>query len=100
MENEWQPGSRLLGGRYIWVYDPANDLLVYYAHNSGLAVELGQIVRPGEVLGTVGRSGFNAAKRRSPTHLHLTVLRVNQGGSVAPVEVYRDLRKARSARDI
>jgi murein DD-endopeptidase MepM/ murein hydrolase activator NlpD len=100
LENEWQPGSRLLGGRYIWVYDPANDLLVYYAHNSSLAVELGQIVRPGDVLGTVGRSGFNAAKRRSPTHLHLTVLRVNQGGGVVPVEVYRELRNARSAGTI
>jgi murein DD-endopeptidase MepM/ murein hydrolase activator NlpD len=100
LENDWMPDSRLLGGRYLWIYDPANDLLVYYAHNSDLAVELGQIVRPGDLLATVGRSGYNAAKRRSPTHLHLTVLRVNQGGSVVPVEVYRDLKKARSARDI
>ena len=97
LENDWQTGSRLLGGRYLWVYDPANDLLVYYAHNSGLAVELGQIVRPGDLLATVGRSGYNAHKRRSPTHLHLTVLRVSEGGDVVPVEVYRELKHARSA---
>ena len=94
LEQEWQPGSRLRGGKYLWVYDPANDLLVYYAHNSELSVGLGDIVRPGDVLAVVGRSGYNAAKRRSPTHLHLTVLRV-QDGRVLPVEVYRELRNAR-----
>lgn len=95
LEREWRPGSSLRGGTYLWVYDPANDLLVYYAHNSELSVGLGEIVRPGDVLAVVGRSGYNAAKRRSPTHLHLTVLRVNQGENVVPVEVYRELRNAK-----
>jgi murein DD-endopeptidase MepM/ murein hydrolase activator NlpD len=94
LEREWQPDSRLLGGRYLWIYDPANELLVYYAHNGELSVGLGAIVRPGDVLASVGRSGFNAAKRRSPTHLHLTVLRV-QDGRVAPLDVYQDLKRAR-----
>jgi murein DD-endopeptidase MepM/ murein hydrolase activator NlpD len=93
LEEEWEPGSMLKGGRYIWVYDPAHDLLVYYAHNTDLSVKLGEIVRPGDVLATVGRSGFNAAKVRSPTHLHLTVLKV-QDGKVEPVKVYRDLLRA------
>lgn len=93
LEREWLPDSLLLGGRYLWVYDPANELLVYYAHNGELTVELGELVRPGDVLATVGRSGYNAAKRRSPTHLHLTVLRV-QDGRVLPVDVYRELRNA------
>lgn len=92
-EREWTPGSRLRGGRYLWVYDPTNDLLVYYAHNAELVVGLGDIVKPGELLATVGRSGYNAAKRRSPTHLHLTVVRF-QGGRVLPVDVYQDLRRA------
>ena len=93
LERAWSPGSRLLGGRYIWIYDPSNDLLVYYAHNSELAVELGEIVRPGDVLASVGRSGYNAAKRRSPTHLHLTVVRVRDG-RVIPQDIYRDLKRA------
>jgi hypothetical protein len=93
LEQEWQPGSRLRGGRYLWVYDPTGDLLVYYAHNGELSVELGGIVRPGDVLATVGRSGWNAAKRRSPTHLHLTALRARDG-RVVPVDVYRELQKA------
>lgn len=82
------------GGRYIWVYDPASELLVYYAHNSELSVKLGEIVRPGDVLATVGRSGYNAAKRRSPTHLHLTVLRVRDG-QVLPMDIYQNLKQAR-----
>jgi murein DD-endopeptidase MepM/ murein hydrolase activator NlpD len=94
LEREWKPDSRQLGGRYLWIYDPANDLLVYYAHNGELSVGLGEIVRPGDVLASVGRSGYNAAKHRSPTHLHLTVLRV-QDGRVVPLDIYQDLKRAR-----
>jgi hypothetical protein len=94
LEREWQPGSRLLGGRYLWIYDPGNDLLVYYAHNSELSVGLGDIVSPGDVLASVGRSGYNAAKKRSPTHLHLTVLRI-QDGRVVPLDIYQNLKQAR-----
>jgi murein DD-endopeptidase MepM/ murein hydrolase activator NlpD len=94
LEQQWQAGSRLRGGRYIWVYDPAHDLLVYYAHNRDLAVELGDMVKPGDVLAHVGRSGYNAAKRRSPTHLHLTVIRA-QDGWVVPLDVYHDLKQGR-----
>jgi len=71
LEGEWDAGSRLKGGKYVWIYDPAHDLLA-----------------------TVGRTGFNAAKRRSPTHLHLTVLRVNNGRG-EPVQVYRELARVR-----
>lgn len=93
VENEWGEGGSLRGGNYIWVYDPAHDLLVYYAHNANVQVQLAEIVRPGDVLATVGRSGRNAAKRRSPTHLHFTVVRL-QDGTVSPVNVYRDLTRA------
>ncbi len=95
LENEWQPGSKLRGGKYIWIYDPANELLVYYAHIEELFVELGAIVKPGDLLATMGRSGLNAAKRRSPTHLHFSVLRIIEGKPV-PVPVYRELRQAGS----
>lgn len=79
VETGWESGSRLRGGNYLWVYDPANDLLVYYAHNREVLVKQGDLVRPGDKLATVGRSGLNAAKRRSPTHLHMTVLKADQG---------------------
>ncbi len=90
MECQWTQGSTLRGGKYIWVYDPGNELLVYYAHNGNLAVGLGDIVKPGQLLGTVGRSGLNAANPRSPTHLHLTVLAIKVGRP-SPLNVYQDL---------
>ncbi len=92
LEKGWHQGSALRGGKYIWIYDPANELLVYYAHNEELFVELGAIVRPGDLLATIGRSGLNAAKRRSPTHLHFSVLRITDGQPL-PVPVYRDLQR-------
>lgn len=95
LQKGWQQGSGLRGGNYLWVYDPANDLLAYYAHNEELFVELGTIVRPGDLLASVGRSGLNAAKRRSPTHLHFSVLRLRSGQPV-PVPVYRELQRAGS----
>ncbi len=98
MEDKWEQGSKLRGGIYLWVYDPANNMLVYYAHNSKVFVGLGDIVKPGDVLATVGRSGLNAAKRRSPTHLHLTVLEMKNGRPV-PVNVYRDLVQAQKITD-
>jgi hypothetical protein len=93
LEPEWEPGSRLRGGRYLWVYDPASELLVYYAHNGELSVKLGDLIKPGDLLGSVGRSGWNAANGRSPTHLHLTVVQVRDG-KARPVAVYEDLRRA------
>ena len=93
LESEWQQGSTLRGGNYIWLYDPGNELLVYYAHNGNLAVRLGDIVKPGQLLGTVGRSGLHAAMPRSPTHLHLTVLEIKDGRP-SPLNVYRDLTGA------
>lgn len=95
LEKEWQKESKLRGGKYIWVYDPANELLVYYAHNEEICVGLGTVVKPGDLLGTIGRSGLNAAKKRSPTHLHFSVLRVNSGQTI-PLRVYRELLQARA----
>ena len=95
LEKMWQQGSPLRGGKYLWVYDPGNDLLVYYAHNESLFVELGAIVKPGDLLAAVGRSGLNAAKKRSPTHLHFSVLRIKNGRPI-PLPVYRELHQTLS----
>lgn len=93
LEKEWDKSGRLRGGKYIWVYEPAGELLVYYAHNDQLLVELGEIVRPGTPLATIGRSGLNAARRRSPTHLHLSALKVVAGNPL-PLNIYATLRQS------
>lgn len=95
LAKEWQPESRLRGGKYIWIFDPATRSLVYYAHNAALHVEIGDLVRPGDVIADVGRTGLNAYKKRSPTHLHLTLLSVAGGAPVAR-NPYRELCRSRS----
>jgi peptidoglycan LD-endopeptidase LytH len=95
LEREWQPGSRLRGGKYLWICDPANQLIVYFAHNAQLFAGLGDRVKRGDLLAIVGRSGYNAYKRRSPTHLHFSVLQLKNGQPV-PLNVYRDLTRART----
>lgn len=94
-EAAWEAGSLLRGGKYLWVYDPANRLLVYYAHHRDLLVEVGDRVVPGTPLATVGRSGVNAARKRSPTHLHLTFLRIRDGRPM-PENLLRQLRTLRT----
>lgn len=93
LATEWDSGSRLRGGKYVWVYDPAEELLVYYAHNRDILVTLGDILKPGDRIATVGRTGLNAWKKRSPTHLHLTCLRLRDGYP-RPENIYRDLNLA------
>ncbi len=77
-DTTWQPGSELRGGNFIWVYDPCLNGLFYYAHNSRVVVQPGEWVQAGQKLGEVGRTGLNAYKERSPTHVHMMFLRVNQ----------------------
>jgi len=93
VEREWDTRSRLRGGKYIWIYDISSEALVYYAHNREILVGVGDIVKPGDTIAKVGRTGYNAYKKRSPTHLHLSFLRVKDGYP-KPENIYRELMRA------
>jgi peptidoglycan LD-endopeptidase LytH len=92
-EPNWEPGSKLRGGKYIWIYSPADNALIYYAHNRELLINPGDIVKPGDPIAIMGRTGQNAAKPRSPTHLHITYLKLKDGYPL-PVNIYGNLLKA------
>lgn len=96
LNREWEYPSPQRGGKYVWIFDPTTNRYTYYAHLSHVQVELGQIVAAGEPLGLLGRTGLNAYKRRSPTHLHLTVLSYRQGEMV-PFNPWPELLHARPA---
>ena len=93
---DWNPGSGLRGGRYLYIYGVSANGIYYYAHNRTLAVKPGDIVTSGQVIATVGRSGKNAAEARSPTHLHIMFLAIGDDGYPRPRNIYADL--IRSAR--
>jgi murein DD-endopeptidase MepM/ murein hydrolase activator NlpD len=91
----WQQGNSYRGGNCIWVFDPVNKALVYYAHMKEIKAEVGDIVDPGTCLGMVGRTGKNALKKRSKTHLHIMYLQYPDNGIPFPKRFYNDLVKAK-----
>lgn len=99
VETGWDTSSTLRGGNYISIYNPSDHALVYYAHNATVLVVLGDIVGPGDIMATVGRTGLNACKKRSPTHLHLSYSEVNDG-NVAARNIYRDLMNTAKAKGV
>lgn len=98
-ENGWQAGSEYRGGNYIWIYDTTNGGLWYYAHQREIYVKTGQVVRAGQKIALVGRTGFNAAMPRSDTHLHMTYLRIDEDGNPFPVNTYGWLKNATTLLD-
>jgi hypothetical protein len=89
---EWDERSKLRGGKYIWAYHPPEDLLLYFAHFDRITVRPGQIVRAGEELGYMGRTGRNAWPPRSDTHLHFMILDISKD-PVRPQNPWDRLRK-------
>ena len=96
IEDVWDSNSVQRGGKYIWVYSPGKNSLFYYAHNSALFVKPGAIVKTGDRIALVGRTGMNAYKKRSPTHLHFMQLGLDANLYPRAVNCYEALKGARS----
>lgn len=86
----WDYPSPIRGGKYVWIFSPAEERYYYYAHLSSVTVAPGQIVTAGEPVGTLGRTGKNAYPRRSPTHLHFMTLTFSKG-RMLPLNPYQEL---------
>lgn len=107
----WETNSDLRGGKYIWIYHfvygyhklgsklkddfSTAGVITYYAHNNKIFVSPGQEVKPGQKIAEVGRSGYNAYKKRSPTHLHFSAFRLVDDIPV-PFNPYQQLKKAKT----
>jgi murein DD-endopeptidase MepM/ murein hydrolase activator NlpD len=79
-----------LGGRVVWLEDPARDIRLYFAHLETQDVIEGAWVEPGDRIGTVGNSG-NA--RTTPPHLHFGVYVPGEG----PVDPHPFLHQPRQS---
>jgi hypothetical protein len=83
--DEWR-----LGGRVVWLEDPARDVRLYFAHLETQDVTEGDWVEIGDRIGTVGNSG-NA--RTTPPHLHFGVYVPGEG----PVDPHPFLHQPRQS---
>jgi murein DD-endopeptidase MepM/ murein hydrolase activator NlpD len=92
-KNNWSAGDTLRGGNYLMIYNPNLSRYYYYAHNHEILVQVGDVVRAGQRVATVGRTGRNASESRSPTHLHLMVLQITDDRG-RPYNYYPELEKA------
>lgn len=90
-EPNWDTTSNLRGGKYIWIYDPSSNSLFYYAHSSNIFVKPCDIVKPGDIIATVGRTGLNAFRKKSPTHLHVMQLKLDSNNFPQPYNCYKEL---------
>lgn len=63
-------GNTPRGGKTLWLQAVGHAWTVYYAHLDQQKVKVGQYVRKGEVIGTVGNTG-NA--KYTPPHLHFGI---------------------------
>lgn len=94
-EPNWKQGDTGRGGRYIWIYDPASKGFLYYAHSEKLFVKPGDIVKPGQPISILGRTGANAQKKRSQTHLHFSYYKYNEFSILKPTKFYNQLSAAK-----
>lgn len=90
---DWEPASALRGGKFIWLYHVQTGSITYYAHNSAIFVNPGDEVKAGQKIADVGRTGFNAYKKRSPTHLHFSAFKLVNGLPV-PYNPYQQLLRS------
>jgi murein DD-endopeptidase MepM/ murein hydrolase activator NlpD len=96
LEERWETTSNLKGGKYIYIYCPLKKHIYYYAHNDKLLVKIGQIIKAGTVIATVGRTGFSAFQKRSPTHLHIMGLQLDSTSCPYPINIYLELKKCKT----
>lgn len=96
VETEWQAGSDYRGGNYVWLYDFKTGGLWYFAHQRKVYVHEGQFVKAGDKLAEVGRTGYNAAAKRSDTHLHLMYLHIESDFSPRPMNTFGWLKNAQT----
>jgi hypothetical protein len=88
----WMPTDNLKGGNYVMLYLPARRQIAYYAHLEVLRVKAGDRLEAGQEVGTIGRTGKNAAPARSQTHLHFGLW---DAATFRPVNSYPLLRAAK-----
>lgn len=93
--NLWQPDNILRSGNYVKLFDPESKAIFYYSHLDSVTVKIGQIVKAGDKVGIVGRTGRKAF--RGKTHLHIAYYRFDNGYP-KPVDILNELLEAENRK--
>ncbi len=91
IKNDWIPSDMGRGGNFVKLFDPVSEAIFYYSHLDSVSVSPGQIVRAGEKIGVVGRTGRKAF--RGKTHIHIAYYKI-VNGYPKPVDILQDLYDA------
>jgi len=75
--SDWKTGDFGRGGNYIKIYDPESEAMFYYSHLDSIFVKVGQVVKAGDPVAYVGRTGRKAIGGR--THLHIAYYPIYNG---------------------
>lgn len=87
----WKVGDFYRSGNYVKVFDPESEALFYYSHLDSVFVVPGQIVKAGDPVGYVGRTGRKAINGR--THVHIAYYKIDDGEPI-PEDIINDLYDA------
>ncbi|MEO8514835.1 MAG: M23 family metallopeptidase [Ignavibacteria bacterium] len=87
----WFRADYLRSGNYVKLFDPESKAIFYYSHLDSVFVNVGQLVKAGEPLGYVGRTGRKAIKGK--THIHIAYYKIDDGHPI-PEDIINDLYDA------
>lgn len=88
---DWENGDFFRSGNYVKIFDPQTEAMFYYSHLDSVFVKVGQLVKAGDPIGYVGRTGRKAIGGR--THVHIAYYRIDDGYPV-PEMIIQDLYRA------
>lgn len=91
-DTSWEPGSILRAGKYIRIYDVTNKKFLYYSHLKTVYKKPGEIINAGDKIGEVGRTGRQAILPANITHLHIALLKIEDGYPL-PEPLIQDLKR-------
>ena len=87
----FKPGDFIRGGNNVKIFDPKTEAMFYYSHLDSVFVHPGQLVKAGDAIGYVGRTGRKAIKGK--THLHIAYYKIFDGYP-RPKDILGDLYRA------
>ncbi|MBZ0203663.1 MAG: M23 family metallopeptidase [Ignavibacteria bacterium] len=86
--NKWWKGDYFRSGNYVKMFDPVSEAMFYYSHLDTVFVQPGELVKAGDPIGYVGRTGRKAINGR--THVHIAYYKIDEGHPI-PEDIIFDL---------